>query len=210
MPKSPSEYGRYFHKRAARFNAFYRTETVARMLGRGALFDRLRQTVAIVAALGARRVLDVGCGSGVLFGPLADMGVHVVGVDPAPAMVALARAKAQEYPGLVSVEEQGWETIDEDDTFDVAAALGVFDYIEDPVPLLRLMGRAAPHCVASFPAPGLRLRLRVIRYGARGVGVHGYTRDSIASAAAQAGLAVEAVVPLDRAGYLVHFTRSRP
>ena len=177
------------------------------MLGRGALFDRLRQTVAIVAALGARRVLDIGCGSGVLFGPLADMGVHVVGVDPAPAMVALARLKAEEHPGLVTVEEQGWESIDEDDTFDVAAALGVFDYIEDPVPLLRLMGRAAPHGAASFPAPGLRLRLRVIRYGARGVGVHGYTRDSIASAAAAAGLAVEAVVPLGRAGYLVHFTR---
>ena len=112
MSKPQAEFGSYFHKRAARFNAFYRTETVARLLGRGALFDRLRQTVAIVATVGAKRVLDVGCGSGVLFGPLADMGIHVVGIDPAPAMVALAQQKAQEHPGLVTVEQQGWETLE--------------------------------------------------------------------------------------------------
>jgi SAM-dependent methyltransferase len=42
---------------------------------------------------GARRVLDIGCGTGVFALLLADRGIEVVGVDPAAASVAVARAK---------------------------------------------------------------------------------------------------------------------
>jgi SAM-dependent methyltransferase len=204
---SPAEFDTYFHDRAARFAAFYRSEPVARLLGRGPLFDRLTGSVDIVAALGARRVLDVGCGSGPLFDPVARTGVHVTGIDPAPAMVALARRQAEGHPELVTVEERGWETIEERDAYDVAVALGVFDYVDDPGELLGRMGRAAPHVVASFPAPGLRLRLRQVRYGARGVHVHGYRPDDLNRLATASGLVVEDLKPLGRAGYLVHFAR---
>ena len=204
---SPAEFDTYFHNRASRFAAFYRSEPVARVLGRGPLFDRLRGGVDIVAALGARRVLDVGCGSGPLFAPLAAQGVHVTGIDPAPAMVALARREADRHPGLVTVQERGWESIGDGDSYDVAVALGVFDYVDDPAQLLGRMGRAAPHVVASFPAPGLRLRLRQVRYGARGVHVHGYRRDDLIRLATASGLVAQDLKPLGRAGYLVHFAR---
>jgi len=49
--------------------------------------------VGIVAELGARRVLDVGCGTGTLALMLADRGGDVVAVDPAAASLAVARAK---------------------------------------------------------------------------------------------------------------------
>ncbi|MEU0675571.1 class I SAM-dependent methyltransferase [Streptomyces sp. NPDC006172] len=42
---------------------------------------------------GARRVLDIGCGTGVFALLLADRGIEVVGVDPARASVDVARAK---------------------------------------------------------------------------------------------------------------------
>jgi SAM-dependent methyltransferase len=48
---------------------------------------------AIVEELGARRVLDVGCGTGTFALLLADGGLEVVGVDPALASLDVARDK---------------------------------------------------------------------------------------------------------------------
>ena len=57
--------------------------------------------VAILAdELGARSVLDIGCGTGTLALMLADRGLEVVGVDPARASVDVARGK----PGAARVE----------------------------------------------------------------------------------------------------------
>ncbi|WP_369200397.1 class I SAM-dependent methyltransferase [Streptomyces sp. PU-14G] len=44
--------------------------------------------------LGARRVLDLGCGTGTFALLLAARGIEVTGVDPAAASLAVARAKA--------------------------------------------------------------------------------------------------------------------
>lgn len=49
--------------------------------------------VGVVEEFGARRVLDVGCGTGVFALLLADRGVEVVGVDPAGASLDVAWAK---------------------------------------------------------------------------------------------------------------------
>ncbi|MFE2408243.1 class I SAM-dependent methyltransferase [Kitasatospora sp. NPDC059408] len=49
--------------------------------------------VRIAKEFGARRVLDIGCGTGVFPLLLADQGVEVVGVEPAGASLDVARAK---------------------------------------------------------------------------------------------------------------------
>ncbi|GAA2804275.1 class I SAM-dependent methyltransferase [Kitasatospora sp. CM 4170] len=43
--------------------------------------------------LGARKVLDIGCGTGVFAQRLAEEGIEVVGLDPAEALIEVARAK---------------------------------------------------------------------------------------------------------------------
>ncbi|MBM7789955.1 class I SAM-dependent methyltransferase [Tenggerimyces flavus] len=49
--------------------------------------------VRMAAEFGARRVLDIGCGTGVFALLLADRGLEVVGVDPAGASLDVARGK---------------------------------------------------------------------------------------------------------------------
>jgi SAM-dependent methyltransferase len=48
---------------------------------------------ALVDEFGARRVLDIGCGTGTLACLLAGRGIDVVAVDPAAASLEVARAK---------------------------------------------------------------------------------------------------------------------
>jgi SAM-dependent methyltransferase len=196
----------YFDQRSGRFAAFYRSRPMARVLGRGALFDRLDVAVEKSAALGARRVVDIGCGSGPLFRPLAARGVHVSGIEPAARMVELAESAAAECGGLADVTQIGWEqlaTWHTGEPFDVAIALGVFDYVPNAGELLATMGAIARHSIASFPRPGLRTNLRKLRYGARGVSVHGYSQDRIRSLVRANGMEIVELAPLGRAGYIL-------
>jgi SAM-dependent methyltransferase len=49
--------------------------------------------VRLAAELAARRVIDLGCGTGLLTRELAVAGRQVIAVDPAPAMLAVARGQ---------------------------------------------------------------------------------------------------------------------
>ena len=46
--------------------------------------------------LSGLRLLDIGCGGGILCEPLARLGAEVVGVDPSKDIIAAAKAHAEE------------------------------------------------------------------------------------------------------------------
>jgi 2-polyprenyl-3-methyl-5-hydroxy-6-metoxy-1,4-benzoquinol methylase len=197
----------YFDVRSRSFARHYGNKTVARALGRGALFTRLQFAADQAVETEARHVLDVGCGSGPLFEPLASRGIRVTGLEPAPGMLELANHEASRFPGLVEIRQGSWEDIDETDAYDLAVALGIFDYVSEPERLLATLGRAAGHVVASFPGRGLRTRFRDVRYRRGGVRVFGYTPDGLTALAASAGLEIAARRVLGRAGWAVRFQR---
>lgn len=78
------------------------------------------------------RVLDIGCGGGLLSEPLARMGAEVTGIDPAPGNVDVARLHA----GRAGLDIDYRAVPAEDlvaagETFDVVLALEVVEHVAD-------------------------------------------------------------------------------
>lgn len=89
-------------------------------------------------ALRGLKILDIGCGAGVLCEPLAQLGATVVGADPGPAILAVARRHAAETGVEVDYRCATAEDLaDEGETFDVVLALEVIEHVTDPDLFLR-------------------------------------------------------------------------
>ncbi|HEY8566059.1 MAG TPA: bifunctional 2-polyprenyl-6-hydroxyphenol methylase/3-demethylubiquinol 3-O-methyltransferase UbiG [Beijerinckiaceae bacterium] len=76
------------------------------------------------------RMLDVGCGGGILCEPLARMGATVTGLDPAPTNVSVARLHAERAGLAIDYREGVVETHDAAH-YDVVLALEVVEHVAD-------------------------------------------------------------------------------
>ena len=77
------------------------------------------------------RVLDIGCGGGILAEDLARDGAHVVGIDPSRETIRAARAHAKELGLDIDYRVAYAEKLRERRAFDVVFAVDVLEHVED-------------------------------------------------------------------------------
>lgn len=129
----------------------------------GDFADPVRRVV--IQSTGIRsgiRVLDVGCGSGEFLSMLSDAGAVVSGADPAPAMIALARARVPEADIRAGTAESlPWAS----GSFDVVTAINALQFADDiAAGLAELMRVTVPegHVAVANWAEGERNDVNVI------------------------------------------------
>jgi 2-polyprenyl-6-hydroxyphenyl methylase / 3-demethylubiquinone-9 3-methyltransferase len=78
------------------------------------------------------RILDIGCGGGILCEPLARLGAAVVGADPSPANIEVARLHAGGNGLAVDYRSTTAEALaDAGERFDVVLAMEVVEHVTD-------------------------------------------------------------------------------
>ena len=83
-------------------------------------------------SLSGLRMLDIGCGGGILSEPLARLGAVVVGADPSEKNVAAAREHAERTGVTVDYRASTAEALaDAGERFDVVLAMEVVEHVAD-------------------------------------------------------------------------------
>ena len=94
-----------------------------------AAFEREPKAMRPLAGL---RLLDIGCGGGLLAEPLARMGAEVVGIDPARSNVETARIHAAQSGLAVDYRNITAEALAEaGERFDIVLAMEVVEHVAD-------------------------------------------------------------------------------
>lgn len=99
--------------------------------------------IAARAALAGRRVLDVGCGGGLLSEALAARGALVTGLDAAAPLVAAAQAHARDTGLAITYLAMTAEdhAVPDDARYDLVVCMELLEHVPDPAALIRALGR---------------------------------------------------------------------
>lgn len=148
----------------------------------GAAVARLAVDLAAVSE--TDRVVDVGCGPGTAVRHAARRGARATGVDPAPAMLRLARTLTRGRPEITWAEGTAEQLPQPDGSATVLWSIATVHHWRDVS-----AGLAEAHRVLR---PGGRLLAieRSVRPGATGLASHGWTdrqAESFAACCASAG-----------------------
>jgi 2-polyprenyl-6-hydroxyphenyl methylase/3-demethylubiquinone-9 3-methyltransferase len=101
-------------------------------------FDRDRRAPSPFAGL---RLLDIGCGGGLMAEPMARLGADVLGADAAEANVRAARAHAEASGLAIDYRATTAEALAAGgETFDVVLAMEIVEHVADPRAFLATCG----------------------------------------------------------------------
>lgn len=181
---------------------------------RGVVRRRFELVMQKLEPLQGKTVLDVGCGSGRYCLAFAQRGAaRAVGVDFAPAMIELARQHAASLgvAGRCEFRVGGFPEAVPDGPFDHSTAMGFFDYVADPAPIIaRMRELTRSTIIMSFPkAWEWRVPIRRLRFALAGCPLFLYSRPRIRELLERAGVRSHEWIELDR-DYVVVAAAAEP
>jgi cyclopropane fatty-acyl-phospholipid synthase-like methyltransferase len=156
------------------------------------MFQRFEFTMKRAEPILGRSFLDVGCGTGRYSIELARRGARaVVGLDIAENMIDVCRevARREGLEDRASFLHSDLFAFRDAEAFDACLGIGLFDYISDPLPVLKKMKEHTRDIVIlSFPRRWTwRAPVRKIRLALRRCNVRFYSKREIRRLMQEAG-----------------------
>jgi 2-polyprenyl-3-methyl-5-hydroxy-6-metoxy-1,4-benzoquinol methylase len=196
-----SQVAQYWNQIAHDFDAIYTGEKsaigqVLDKLLRSDMYKRFDWVIQQSGNVQGRTICDIGCGSGRFVSALASKGAaQVTGIDVAPEMLKLAselvaRNGLPDVCRFVCTDVLDWKTPEQ---FDLTLAIGVWDYIQDPVPRLRVIrSLTRQKFLSTWPYFWTwRMPIRKMRLSLVGCPVYFYRRVQILRYYKEAGFQVD-------------------
>ena len=158
------------------------------------MYERFVFTLKNCEPVERRTFLDVGCGNGLYSLELAKKGAaKVVGIDISPVMITRCNRSA-EKEGLedrVTFAQTDLLEYQPTSDFDVSYGIGLFDYISDPLPVLKKMKQVTKDkAIMAFPRLWTwRAPVRKVRLTMKGCPVFFYSKGKIDQLMKDAGFA---------------------
>jgi SAM-dependent methyltransferase len=188
----------FFHHGANEFDSIYsgQTSPLMRRLNnwlRWDIYQRYQLTIDdCTPTIRDKRVLDIGCGSGRYCHELASRGAaECCGIDFAANMIDLANAFARQraVDDRCRFVQSGYLEFEVDRPYDIAIAMGYFDYIPDPlIHLKKMRADTSEKLLTIFPVAGTpRAALRKVRLGLKGCPVFFYKPEQVDDLLRQSG-----------------------
>lgn len=115
---------------------------------RDAACRKFERSVKNLNCLSGLRVLDIGCGAGLLCEPFTRLGAQVIGLDPSTTNIAAARLHANKGHLSIDYRCTTVEQMDVHERFDIVLAMEVIEHVRD-------VGMFLHHCAAMLKPGGL-------------------------------------------------------
>jgi 2-polyprenyl-3-methyl-5-hydroxy-6-metoxy-1,4-benzoquinol methylase len=180
---------KYWNNEADAFQRIYthrksKLSNVLDSVFRKDMYDRFVFTIKNCEPIADRTFLDVGCGNGMYSFELARKGARrVLGLDISEVMIGLCKAASEEQNLSDRTEFVQTDLLaySGNERFDVSFGIGLFDYISDPLPVLKKMRElSTDKAILAFPRFWTwRAPVRKFRLNARGCDVFFYTKSDL-------------------------------
>ena len=115
---------------------------------RDAAARKFERNVKSLNCLAGLRILDIGCGAGLLCEPLTRLGAQVIGIDPSATNIAAARLHADKGHLSIDYRNTTVEEMDVRERFDIVLAMEVVEHVTD-------VGAFLSRCAAMLKPGGL-------------------------------------------------------